>query len=81
MGASLHHCLTQYLITEGAAAPLALNHLIIEAVPGRKCYETAFRVIGGEEGNAPLKDAASLLEAMKFSHSIQLSPTNIYFFT
>lgn len=79
MGASLHHCLTQYLIIEGAAASLALNHLIIGAVPGRKCYETALIVIGGEESSAPFKKFRVFLgghEVLSFSVII----TNKYLF-
>lgn len=59
--ASLHHSFTQYLIIEGAAAPLALNNFLIGAVPGRKCYETTLTMIGGEKSNAPFKKFRAFL--------------------
>lgn len=67
MGASLHHSFTQYLTIEGAAAPLALNNVIMGAVHGRRGYETTSRVTGGEKSNAHLTNSEPFWEAMKFS--------------
>lgn len=60
MGASRHHSFTQYLVTEGAAAPLALN-LIMGAVPGRRCYETTLSIRGGKKSSASFNKFGAFL--------------------
>lgn len=70
MGTSLYHSFTQYLVIQGAAAPLTLNNVIIEVVPSRRCYETTFSIIEGGKSNVPLNKSSAFLGGHEVLSSI-----------